>query len=54
MFYLASRILHLVAHFVDLSAEMFQSYSLRMSLWGLKHVGVIQRANKIAHSSVFI
>ena len=34
---------HLVTHFVDLAAEMYQLYSLNMALWGLKHVGVIYR-----------
>jgi hypothetical protein len=35
---LTSRILHLVTHFMD----MYQSYSLKMALWELKHVGVKQ------------
>ena len=33
--------LHLVTHFFNLAAELYQSYSLRMSLWGPKHVAVI-------------
>jgi len=43
MFYLTSRILHLVTHFSDLSAGMYQLYSLRMTLLGLKNVGVTHK-----------
>jgi len=44
---LLSWILHLITHFVDLAAELYQSYSLRMALWGPKRVGVIYRVNKV-------
>ena len=30
-------------YFVDLAVEMDLSYSLKLALWGLKHVGVTQR-----------
>jgi len=45
MFYLTSRILLLVTHFIDLSARMYQLYSLRMALLGLKNVGVTRSVN---------
>jgi hypothetical protein len=32
--------IHVVIHFVDLAAEIYQSYSLRMTLRGLKDVGM--------------
>jgi len=32
MFYLTTRILHLVTHFREIAAEMFQPYSLRLAL----------------------
>jgi len=47
MFYLNSIILQLVTYFVDLAAEMYQFYSLRMVLWGVKHVRVTYRVNKV-------
>lgn len=45
MFYVTSRILHLVTRFIDLSAGMYQLYSLRIALLGLKNVGVTYNVN---------
>ena len=46
-FYLTSRFLHLVTHFVDIAAGIYQLYSLKMTLCGLKHVGVTYCVNKV-------
>jgi hypothetical protein len=35
-------ILYLLTHFVDPAVELYLSYSVKIVLWGLKHVGVTQ------------
>jgi hypothetical protein len=47
IFYLTSRILQMVTHFVDLAAEAYQLYSMKMAIWGLKHDRVLYSVNKV-------
>lgn len=51
---LTSRILHMVTHFVDLAAEAYQLYSMKMAIWGLKHVRVIYTVNKVVFNNIFM
>jgi hypothetical protein len=39
--------LRLVTHFVELAARMYQIYSLKMTLYWLKHVGVTYSLNQV-------
>jgi len=47
MLYLTPRILQMENHFVDFAAGMYQLYSLKMTLQGLKHGGVTYRVIKV-------
>ena len=47
MLYFSSRILYVVIQFVDFVAGMYQLCSLKMTLEGLKLVGVMYSVNKV-------
>jgi hypothetical protein len=47
MRYLTSRILHLVDHFIELVAKIYQMYSKKMTFSMLKHIGVTHSLNNL-------
>jgi hypothetical protein len=47
MLYLAPRNLNMVTHFVELVARLYEIYSLKMTLYGSKHVGQTYSDNKV-------
>jgi len=42
----------LVTHFVAFAVQMYQMHSLKMTLQGVKHVGVTYSINRMVHNSI--